>query len=127
MCHFGAWTPEPPLVTLLGLGCKLLILYSKWDHPFPKAREGLAITLSFCISSLLASALSALRAPGGQAGLRVCHRVRGRVTSSASLLPIHLVAPRTPQARRQGDACSGSGVWETAHGHLFFRCHRSHE
>lgn len=71
MCHFGAWIPEPPLVTLLSLGCKLLILYLKWDHQFPKAREGLAITLSFCISSLLVSALSALWAPGRPAGLCV--------------------------------------------------------
>lgn len=71
MCHFGAWIPEQPLVTQLSLRCKLLILYPKWDHPFPKAREGPAITLSFCISSLLVSAPSALWAPGGQAGLRV--------------------------------------------------------
>ena len=71
MYHFGAWIPEPPLVTLLSLGCKLLIPYPKWDHQFPKAREGPAITLSFCILSLLVSALSALWAPGRQAGFRV--------------------------------------------------------
>lgn len=60
-----------PLVILLGLGCKLLISSPKWDHQFPKAREGLAITRSVCNSSLPVSALSTLLAPGRHAGLRV--------------------------------------------------------
>ena len=61
VCHSGAWIPEPPLVTLL-------ILYSKWDHPFPKARGRPAITLSFRTLSLMVSALSALWAPADRLG-----------------------------------------------------------
>lgn len=60
-----------PLVILLSLGCKLLISSPKWDHQFPKAREGLANTRSVCISSLPVSAPSTLLAPGRHAGLRV--------------------------------------------------------
>lgn len=71
MCAIlGHGSLEPPLVTLLSLGCKLLIPYPKWDHQFPKGQGGPAIALSFCILSLLVSALSALWAPGRQAGFR---------------------------------------------------------